>query len=454
MNILILGAGRVGTSLAEHLNKEEQNNITIIDNNNEKLEKLQERLDVNTVFGQASHPQTLMDAGCEKADLVIAVSRTDEMNILACRIAHQIGAKAKTVCRVHSQAYWENRKLIDRDGNSEVIIDSFISPQTLVTNYIVRLIETPGALQSIDFANGKLRLIVVKARTGGLLVNKKLLEIKRHLPSGVDARIVAIFRGKASINTDGHTIIQEYDEVFFIAEKKHIRLIMAELRRSEKPYKKVVIAGGGEIGYRLATKLEGTVSSIKLIDHNLETVEKISAKLPNAIVLYGNASDPQLMKSEQIDQSDIFISVTNSDESNILSSMLAKSLKSQKVMTLVNQPDYVPLLEQSQIDVAISPSQITISSILSLVRSGNTATAHRLRKGAAEAIEIVLSHKAPVIDKCLADIDIPSGVNIGALVRDNKCIIAHYDTVFRSGDHVIIFVSDICTVPKVQKLFK
>ena len=453
MEIIILGAGRVGSVLAEHLNKEEDNNITVVDNNRAKLDTLLNRIDVQTVWGEASYPKTLLDAGCETCDLMIAVSRTDEMNILACKISNKINPEATKICRVRSQEYWDYREMLDTDSHGKNTIDSFISPQRLVTRYIERLLETPGALQSMSFADGLLRLIVVKTRDGGLLVGKKILEIKHHLPEGIDARIVAIYRKNESIETDGNVVIEEGDEVFFIAETKHIKHIMSELRKTEAPYKKITIAGAGLIGYRLAQALEKKSYSVKLLERNKARLESINPFLPDTITLCGDATNPKLLLDEHINESDAFIAVTDSDECNILSSMLAKSFDTKKVMTLVNRPEYVSLLEDSQIDVAISPDQITISSILSFVHSG-TANVYSLRKGAAEVLEIIIPAKSKAIGKRIDELELSAGITMGAIIRAEKqCIIAHRHVVLQADDHVIIFLTSRKFGKEVKKIF-
>ena len=453
MNILILGSGRVGSSLAEHLVKEEGNHITVVDPDAQILEQLQNRLDINTVNGHVSLPSILKEANCEKADLIIAVSGVDDTNILACKIAHRIAPNAKTVCRIRSQDHIDHSDLTAEGLDGSTIINTFINPQKLVTDYIMRLIETPGALQSVNFVDKKLRLVVVKARADGLLVNRKIKEISKHLPAGIDARFVAIFRNNQSIPTDGDSIIEAGDEVSVIAERKNIHCIMEELRRDQQQSRKITIAGGGQVGVQLAQALEHRYCKVKLIDHNAKNSESISNRLGNTLVLLGNAADPKLLAEERIEDSDIFIAVTNSDESNIISSMMAKSINCKKVMALVNQPAYVSLLEQSQIDIAISPDQITVSSILSLVRAGNTEVAFPLRKGAAEAIQIVLSPHSPAIGKRLDEIAAPTGLNVGALVRNEDCLIAHRDVVFAAGDHVVMFVANKKLIKDVHRLF-
>ena len=454
MNILILGAGQVGSSLAEHLAKEDQNNLTIVDPNPLVLERLLRfGLDINTVLGCVSHPSVLKEARCDKADLIIAVSGDDEVNVLASKIAHRINPNAKIVCRILAEDYTNHKNLFDTELSGNPIITSFITPPKLVTSYIMRLIETPGALQTVDFAQGKLRLMVVRARPDGLLVNRRIREISKHLPANIDARFVAIFRNNQSIPTDGETIIQAGDEVSVIAEKPNIRIIMEELRRGRKEGKRVYIAGGGRIGYNLAQALEKKNYAVKIIDHNPQVAHKISSGLSKTVVIHGDASDPKVMNQENIESTDIFIAVTNSDESNIISSMLAKSLNCRKVMALVNQADYVPLLEQSQIDVAISPDQISISSILTMVRSSNIKLAYPLRRGAAEAMEIVLGPKSPTIGKRIDEIQAPIGINIGAIIRDEHCIIAHRNVIFHTDDHVILFVNSKKLIKDVQRLF-
>jgi trk system potassium uptake protein TrkA len=297
----------------------------------------------------------------------------------------------------------------------------------------------------MDFAGGRVRLVAVRAYYGGPLVGHELRELYDHMPH-VDARVAAIYRHDRAIQPDGDTVIEADDEVFFVAAPKHIRSVMSELRRLEKPYKRLIFAGGGNIGTRLARSLERSLDRCKLIAEQLE----------RTIVLHGDAADEELLLEENIEDTDVFCAVTNADEANILSAMLAKRLGARKVMALINRTAYVDLVQSSRIDVAISPQQATIGSLLKHVRKGDVVVVHSLRRGAAEAIEAIAhgdESSSKVVGRAIEDIRLPKGCNIGAIVRGDEVLIAHHDTVIQSDDHVILFLQDRMKVSDVERLF-
>ncbi len=451
MKIIILGAGQVGSSLADNL-ASEANDITIVDTDGIQLETLQQRLDLRTVQGQASHPEVLRRAGAEDADMLIAVTNSDETNIVACQVAYTLFRTPTKIARVRAQEYIEYPQLFKSEA---MPIDVLISPEQLVTDYVFRLIENPGALQVLGFAEGLVQLVAVRAYYGGPLVGHELRTLREHMP-GVDTRVAAIYRRGRALTPEGHTVVEADDEVFFIAAKKDIRAVMSELRRQEKPVKRVMIAGGGNIGKRLAKALEGTYR-VKLIDHNASRTQAISEELEQTIVLYGNAADEELLMEENIEQTDVFCALTNDDEANILSAMLAKRLGARKVMALINRAAYVDLVESGDIDIAISPQQATIGSLLTHVRRGDVAAVHSLRRGAAEAIEAVAhgdSRSSKVVGRSVEQIKLPPGSTIGAIVRGEDVIIAHHDTVIEPEDHVILFLTDKRRISDVERLFQ
>jgi trk system potassium uptake protein TrkA len=330
-----------------------------------------------------------------------------------------------------------------------------ISPEQLVTDYIYRLIQHPGALQVLDFSGGRVQLVAVKAYYGGLLVGHELRTLRDHMP-GVQTRVAAIYRRGKAINPEGHTVIEADDEVFFIAATKDIRAVMSELRKLDKPVKRVIIAGGGNIGKRLAKALERQFQ-VKLIDHNTERTIAISEELEKTIVLQGDAADEELLLEENIEDTDVFCALTNDDEANILSSMLAKRLGAKKVMSLINRAAYVDLVESGDIDIAISPPQATIGSLLAHVRRGDVVMVHSLRRGAAEAIEAIAhgdEYSSKVVGRAVEDIKLPRGTTIGAIVRGDEVLIAHHDTVIEAEDHVLLFVVDKKRIPEVERLFQ
>ncbi|MFV2056011.1 MAG: Trk system potassium transporter TrkA, partial [Thiohalomonadales bacterium] len=383
MKIIVLGAGQVGSSVSEVLAKE-SNDITVVDTDAEKLSELQDRLDIRTVVGHAAYPEVLGRAGAEDADMVIAVTNRDEVNMIACQVAYTVFHTPTKIARVRGVEYLSHPQLFTQES---LPVDVLISPEQLVTDYVQRLIEYPGALQVLDFAGGRVQLVAVRAYYGGPMVGNQLSAIREHMP-GIDTRVAAVFRRGNPIIPVGTTVIEADDEVFFIAAKKHIRVVMKELRRLDKPVKRVIIAGGGNIGVRLASALEHHYQ-VKLIDHNSKRSRTISELLDKTIVLYGDAADEEMLLDENIEHTDVFCSVTNDDEANILSAMLAKRLGATKVMALINRAAYVDLVQSGIIDIAISPQQASIGSLLAHVRRGDVTAVHSLRRGAAEAIEAV-----------------------------------------------------------------
>jgi trk system potassium uptake protein TrkA len=451
MKIIILGAGQVGASVASNL-ASEANDITVVDDNAATLQDLQDRLDIRTVRGHASHPEVLSQAGADDADMIIAVTRNDETNMIACQVAYTLFHTPTKIARVRSVEYLNHAKLFAQEA---LPVDVLISPEQLVTDYIQRLIEYPGALQVLDFAGGMVQLVAVQAFYGGPLVGHELCDLKKHMP-GIDARVAAIFRQGKPITPEGGTIIEADDEVFFVAAKKHIRSVMGELRKLDKPVKRVIIAGGGNIGVRLASAIENRYQ-VKLIERNEERAKQLSETLGKSIVLLGDAADEELLLEENIENTDVFCALTNDEEANILSSMLAKRLGARKVMSLINRASYVNLVQSDIIDVAISPQQATIGSLLTHVRRGDVVMVHSLRRGAAEAIEAVAHgdrSSSRVVGRSIDEIKLPKGATIGSIVRGEEVIIAHHNTVIETDDHVILFLSDKKCINEVERLFQ
>ncbi len=451
MKVIILGAGQVGSSVAATL-ASEQNDITMVDVDTPRLRELQDRLDLGVVHGHGSHPDVLRRAGAEDADLILAVTNSDETNMVACQIAYTMFHTPTKIARVRANEYLSHPELFTYES---LPIDVLISPEQVVTEYIQRLIEFPDALQVLDFANGKVRLVAVRSFHGGPLVGNELRYLREHMP-GIQTRVAAIFRRGKPIFPTGDTILEAGDEVFFIAARKNIRAVMAELRRLDKPVKRVMIAGGGNIGMRLAKALENQYQ-VKIIDHNIEHTKRISAELERTIVLNGDAADANLLLEENIENTDVFCAMTNDDEANILSAMLAKRLGARKVMSIINRGEYVDLVQSDLIDIAISPQQVTIGSLLAHVRRGDVAQVHSLRRGAAEAIEAVAhgdTKTSKVIGRAINEIKLPPGTTIGAVVRGEEVIIAHSQLVIEAEDHVILFVVDKKRLVEVERLFQ
>jgi trk system potassium uptake protein len=451
MKIIILGAGQVGSSVAHNL-VSERNDITVVDSDRERLRELQDRLDLRTVVGHASHPEVLRQAGADDADMIIAVTNSDEINMIACQVAYSLFHTPTKIARVRAVEYLNHPQLFSQ----EVLpIDVLISPEQLVCDYIQRLIEHPGALQVLDFADGKVQLVGVRAYYGGPLVGQELRALREHMP-GIETRVAAIYRRGHAILPEGDTIIEADDEVFFIAAKKNIRAVMSELRRLDKPIKRIILAGGGNIGKRLAAALEKRFQ-VKIIERNPQRSRTLAEELARTIVLTGDAADEELLTEENIENTDVFCALTNDDEANILSAMLAKRLGARKVMSLINRTAYVDLVQSGVIDIAISPQHATIGSLLTHVRRGDVVAVHSLRRGAAEAIEAIAHGDAKtskVVGRQIQDIKLPQGTTIGAIVRGNEVVIAHHDTVIEPDDHVILFLVDKRRIGEVERLFQ
>jgi len=450
MKILILGAGEVGGNLAQNLTKE-ASDITVIDHDADRLRELQEKFDIRTIRGMGSHPDVLRQAGAEDTDMLIAVTNSDEVNMVACQVAHTVFHTPTKIARIRSQTYMD----IGIFGDNAMPVDFLVNPEQIVTHDLRRLIENPGALQVMDFAAGQVQLVGIKAHYGGPLVGQELGYLRQHMPT-VDTRVAAIFRKDHPLIPEGNTVIEADDEVFFIAAAKDIQAVMSELRRTEKPNKRIIIAGGGQIGQGLAHAIERRYG-VRIIESSRQRCYELSESLDRTIVLAGNASDSDLLLEENIEETDVFCAVTGDDEANIMSSMLAKSLGARKVITLINNPAYVDLIEGSEIDIAISPQQATLGSILTHIRRGDVVRVHSLRRGAAEAIEAIAhgdKRSSKVVGRAIEDIDLPLGTNIGAIVRGKDVIIAHDDVVVEADDHLILFLVDKSRISEVEKLFQ
>jgi trk system potassium uptake protein TrkA len=451
LKIVILGAGQVGSSVAENL-ASEANDITVVDIDGARLRNLQDRLDLRTVLGSAAHPSVLLEAGIEDCDLMIAVTQSDETNLVACKLAQQLFNVPTRIVRLRATDYLSNERVLGPDCFG---VDLAICPEQVLTDYIVKLIEFPEALQVLEFAHGKVSLVAVRAFQGGPLVGHPLRDLKKHIPS-VDARIAAIFRGDTPVLPDGDTLVQAGDEVFCLAASKNIRQVMHELRRMDQPVRRVMIAGGGNIGLRLARALERDYS-VKVIEYNKRRCEILSTLLDRALVLQGDVTDEALLQAENISEMDLFVAVTNDDENNIMSCLLAKRMGARRVVSLINRRSYVDLLHAGEIDIAISPAQATIGTLLAHVRRGHVTQVHSLRRGVAEALEAV-AHGDRESSRCVGrkieELDLPKGAAIAAIVRGDEVVMAHHDTVVQAEDHVIVFITDKRLLPKVEKLFE
>jgi trk system potassium uptake protein len=465
LHIVILGAGQVGSSVAENL-VSEQNDITVVDLNSERLKRLQDRLDLRTVTGNAAHPAVLEQAGARDADMILAVTQSDETNMVACKLAATMFNIPTKMARIRSADYLSHPEIFSPENFA---VDFPICPEQVLTDYIDKLLEFPEALQVLEFADGRVSLVAVRAFQGGPLVGEPISHLRTHMPQ-VDARVAAIFRQDAPIIPEGSTVVQAGDEVFFIADTKNIRGVLHELRRMDKPVKRVMLGGGGNIGRRLAKQIEKRYN-VKVIEFNKADAERLAAELDRTLVLAGDVTDEELLEQENVGEMDVYCALTNDDENNIMSSLLARSMGARKVIALINRSAYVNLLQSGQIDIAISPAQATIGTLLARVRRGDVIAVHSLRRGAAEALELVVHgdvRHSRVVGRRIEQIDLPQGATIGAIVRrrdggqaadgsrlaEYEVLMAHRDVVIEADDHLVVFVTNKRTIPRVEKLFQ
>jgi len=461
LKIIVLGAGQVGSSVAESL-VSEANDITVVDTNPTRLAQLQDRLDLRTIRGNAAHPSTLIRAGIEDADMLVAVTQSDETNLVACKLARKLYNTPTRIARIRATDYLAHQEIFAEDNFA---VDLAICPEQILTDYIVKLIQFPETLQVLEFAEGRVSLVAVLAFHGGPLVGHELQEIRRHMPH-INTRVAAIFRRDSPIIPEGNTVIEAGDEVFFLAAREDIRDVLRELRRMDKPVRRVMIGGGGNIGRRLATALERDYQ-VKIIEFNKTGAERLASDLHNTLVISGDITDEELLESENVDEMDVFCAVTNDDENNIMSSLLAKRMGARRAIALINRSSYVDLVQSGQIDIAISPAQATIGTLLAHVRRGDCVAVHSLRRGAAEALELIAHgdrKSSKVVGRRVEEVELPKGATIAAIVRRtpgkeadrraDEVIIAHHDTLIQADDHVIVFAVNKKIVPQVEKLFQ
>jgi len=451
MKIIILGAGQVGLSVAANLVSED-NDITLVDINPSALQVISERYDLRTVTGVASHPSVLEKAGAKDAEMILAVTNCDEVNMIACQVAYTLFHTPTKIARIREIEYLKNSPLFAQEA---LPVDVLISPDRLVTEQIQQLIKHPGALQVLDFADGKVQMVVIRASYSGVLEGNSLRDLKNKLKD-IEYKIAIIYSSGKPIIPNGDTIIKADDEIFFISSQKSMNKLLQHIRIKDKPLKNIMISGGGNIGLRLAESLENEYK-IKLLEVDQKKAFHAAEKLKNTIVLHGDATDEELLSEENIDGCDVFCALTNADEVNIISSMLAKRLGARKVMALINRAAYVDLVQSNTIDIAISPQQATIGSLLAHVRKGDVVVVHSLRRGAAEAIEAIAhgnESSSKVVGKKIQDIDLPQGTTIAAIVRGNDVLMVKKKTIIEANDHVILIVSDKKHVTKVESLFQ
>jgi trk system potassium uptake protein TrkA len=451
MKILILGAGQVGASVAESL-VSEKNDITVVDTNGERLKDLQSRFDLRTVVGSAAQPEVLAEAGAADTDMLFAVTASDETNLVACKVAQRVFNIPDRIARIRSADFQAHAELLAEDCFA---VSHAICPEQIVTDTIERLIEFPEALEVQEFAEGKLSLVSVRALEGGPIVRRPLQELEKRLPD-IEIKVAAIFRNDRPLEFAPETLVQAGDEVFFLAATERIREVMAEMGQMSKPVRRVMIAGGGNIGLRLARLLEASLN-VKVIESSKRRCEFLASQV-SALVLNGDVTSEDMLGDEHVDETDLFMAVTNDDEANILSSLLAKRMGARRVIALINRRAYGDLMHGGQIDIAISPAQAMLGSLLEHVRRGDVVAVHSVRRGRAEVLELIAHgdrRSSRVVGRAIRDIAMPRGASIVALIRGERAIVAEEGThVVESEDHVVIFINSKREIPKVEKLFE
>lgn len=453
MNIVILGAGTVGGTLAETL-VGEQHNITIVDQDISRLNELKDRLDLAVVHGHAAHPDVLRSANCLDADMLIAVTNEDETNMIACQVAYTVFNTPTKIARIRSESFSTHKELF---ADEAIPIDVIIVPEQLVSDAVSQLIDYPGARQVVDFVDGKLNLITIRVSKDAPLLNNSLSSFYK-LFSNQDVKILAVYKNKNKnkVQLINSMVFDAGDEIIVLCKSDLTPKIIQQMQTQVDSYKSIIIAGGGHIGYTLAKNLE-TKYKIKIIDPGDTRVNYLAEKLDYALVLKGDAADKELLIDENIDNTDLFCAVTNNDGINIMSSLLAKRLGARKVIALITRGTYSELISGSDIDAAISPQYVTVSALLRHIRRGDIVKAHSMREGTIEAIELVVhgdEASTQVINRKVRDLKMPKSTSISAIIREEEILLNIDDETILENDHVIIFLSDKKLIPSVEKLFQ
>jgi len=453
MKILIVGAGRVGTSVAENL-VSEHNDITVIDPDPSRLSDLQERFDLRGVVGDGSQVSAMQRAGAEDADMIIACAASDAINLVACKIARQVFNVPRRVARIRSSEIPAMPELLGEDG---FCVDALISPESSVTDYLTKLVEFPEALQVVDMAQGKVSVITMRVSLDGFMANHPLKDLRVMNPD-VNAKVVDIVRLGKTITISPETILRPGDELLLIADAAHAHQAVRQMNRSQDQVRRVMIAGGGNIGARLARNLANEGYNVRIIEQNMDRCEELATTLPdNVLVLHGNGTDESLLERESIEDMDTWMALTSDDEDNIMSSLMAKRMGAHRVIALINRQAYGELMQGSHIDIAISPAQATMSELLRYVRRGDIVAAHRLRGGLSEVLELVAHgdrKSSKVIGKRITELGLPKGASIGAVVREQEILVSDPDVVIEPEDHVLVFVPSRDQVRQIEKIFQ
>jgi trk system potassium uptake protein TrkA len=451
MNIIVCGAGQVGASIAKQL-ADEHHDVTVIDISPELIKKLSNSLEVQGIVGHASHPDVLESAGAAGADMLIAATYSDEVNMVACQVAHSLFSVPTKVARVRTQCYLAKdwRSLFSPE---QLPIDLIISPEMEVARAIRRRVDTPGAFEVVPFAEDRIYMMGITLAEDCPIIDTPLSQLTELFPD-LHVRVVGIRRGEKTIVPTASDQLLAGDQVYVVTEKAQRRRVLAVYGHEEPEARRIIIIGGGNVGLYLARELEehDSAVNVKIIEESEARAQIVADELERAVVLHGDALDHDLLREANVDMADIAIAVANDDEVNILSSLLAKREGAKRAITLVNNPVYGPLMTSLGVDVYIDPRATTVSTILRHVRRGRIRGLHSLSNAGAELIEAEALETLDLLDKPLRDLKVPSGVRFGAIVRGEEIIIPRGDTVIKAGDRVIIFALAE-QIKKVEQMF-
>ncbi len=440
MRVIICGADIVGCSIAAYLSKED-NDVTVIDADADALSQLHNVMDVNTITGHPSNPNVLSAAGAKQSDVIIAVTDNDEANMVACQIGHSLFGIPKKIARIRKQSYldpaWSN--LFSR---AHMPIDVIISPEILIAENIVQRLAIPGTTSAIKLADGKAHLIGVVCMEDCPVLHTQLGQINKLFPDLLFS-IVSISRGTKSIIPDDNDMLEVGDEAYIVVCSNHLHRVMAAFGHLEKEARKIIISGGGNIGYCLIRKLQEEVPDVqlKVIEHNDKRATFLSERLENIVILHGNTLERDILEEASVSGAETYIALMNDDENNILGSLLAKQYGCERVITLVNNHAYYPLVGPLGIDAMVSPKSIIVSNVMQHVRRGRVKGIHDLRDGKYELMEVEISSSSKIANKKIMDIEIPSGVLIAAIIRGDEFIVPKGSFEIMPNDDVIILAS-------------
>jgi trk system potassium uptake protein TrkA len=446
MRVIVIGAGVVGYTIAKKLSSEGQD-VVLIEKDEKRIKEVKESLDVRIIQGSGSSPNVLMEAGIDKAEMVIAVTNSDEVNMLASLIAGTQSRVPKKVARIRNPDYTSYTRIFEEDY---IDLDLNINPQKVAAERILKIMEVPGAVDVVDFIGGNLKLVGCRLTEKCSIVGKRPKDLEK-VKKYEKFLIVAIYRGGGTIIPQGSTVLEKGDLVFAIALSTEAKNLMKILGGAgERTGNRVVIVGGGDIGYNLAEHTEKLGYQVKIIEKNQERCAFLAEKLEKAIIIAGDGTDRDLLMEENVSETDTFIAVTDDEEANILTSLLAKRLGAERCITLIDKPEYLSMVSTIGIDVSVSPRLCSVSGILQFVRRGKVLSVTTLMEERVEAIETVALETSDIVDRPIKEIKFPHGAIIGAVVRDEEVILPHGDTVIKPGDKVVIFALRK-TIPKVEK---